>query len=167
MSSSWSSQPAYHLNLLNGKCLAAPRFTRAVEGILRISDYHRREQLQALRMAQKACNERSQGYEPPSVPEECEGDLIENDQTPYKAADGQPTRHDCPADAFSDLPQVDARWYRLSLEMGMLWHGVRMHLVSLLSSCKSVCSCREALRHDDALSVERSNTWKISNAFPL
>lgn len=112
------------------------RFTRAVEGLLRISDYHRREQLQAIHLARQA---RTGNLKSQSVPEENEEDgergegeqsgreseseeeeasgrgedeekkglLDEHDQRPYRASDG-PSSRDDPSHAFWDLPQVRA-----------------------------------------------------------
>lgn len=101
------------------------RFTRAVEGLLRISDYHRREQLRAIHLARQA---RTGNLKTSSVPEEeeeedgkgqesekesaseGEGDdektglLDRHDQTPYRASDGLSSRDD-PTHAFWDLPQ--------------------------------------------------------------
>ena len=98
-----------------------------MEGLLRISDYHRREQLRAIHLARQA---RTGNLKTSSVPEEeeeedgkeqesekdsaseGEGDdektglLDRHDQTPYRASDGLSSRDD-PTHAFWDLPQVD------------------------------------------------------------
>ena len=109
------------------------RFTRAVEGLLRISDYHRREQLQAIHLARQA---RTGNLKTSSVPEEVEEDGKENesekesesegegdnertrllqghDQKPYRASDG-PSSRDDPSHAFWDLPQVSHQCWELS-----------------------------------------------------
>lgn len=81
------------------------RFTRAVEGLVRISDYHRREQLQCLREARWVRD----GH-PASVPEgdEEEQDTCSpsgEDQRPYQASHANGTRAESPSKAFWDLPQ--------------------------------------------------------------
>ena len=112
------------------------RFTRAVEGLLRISDYHRREQLQAIHLARQA---RTGNLKTSSVPEGVEEDgegkdsenesesggeregegtnertrlLAGHDQKPYRASDS-PSSRDDPSHAFWDLPQVSYARLRL------------------------------------------------------
>ena len=105
------------------------RFTRAVEGLLRISDYHRRQQLQAIKMARKLKYESSPTSRPFSVPE---GDEAEEDEADNKddtlsereaervPLNGRGTRgteesYGCsPSQAFCDLPQV-CSFFLLSL----------------------------------------------------
>jgi hypothetical protein len=75
---------------------------------MRISDYHRREQLNCLREARRV----REGH-PPCVPEEDES--LESDasspsaglQQPYKASGTNWSRDESPSQAFWDLPKVN------------------------------------------------------------
>lgn len=78
---------------------------------MRISDYHRREQLQCLREARWVRD----GH-PASVPEgdEEEQDTCSpsgEDQRPYQASHANGTRAESPSKAFWDLPQVRLTCY--------------------------------------------------------
>ena len=87
-----------------------------MEGLLRISDYHRREQLQALKLARQVMEEASPQFGPSSVPEGDEEGFDEEGSAEEgsthrlsidnKAGARARALQESPSSAFWDLPKV-------------------------------------------------------------
>ena len=121
------------------------RFTRAVEGLLRISDYYRRELLKGLRHAKKSKEStrklptspsKNHQHHPASIPEESElGEDVRETETDsllsrrMTSQDSLASSHS-PSKVFRDLPPV------------------RLFLSILLTS--PICSATWQIPNDDA-----------------